>query len=196
MLPPGPNFDGVFLQEQPLTSLEAGKVNGENVIIGTNADEGTLYIAMLFQDMEVKPVVDASSFAVALNLLPGDQIDPALHDLIKMVYAPDPSILLDETRDDFFTEVTQFLGDSLFMCSNSKYARILSSFVDVYRYTMTYVPSLNLMGVKWGGAAHGDEVQFSAGVIFEDMFYNTSTKEERDLARSTMTYWLNFVKSG
>ncbi|PIK53876.1 putative acetylcholinesterase [Apostichopus japonicus] len=193
---PGPSLDGVFLPQDPLSLIEAGKINGENVIVGTNAEEGTLFLYMISQDKEVRPKVNSTTFGVALSLLFNDNIDPALHDLIKLIYAPDPSILLDESRDDFFKEVTQYLGDRTFLCSESKFGRKVSPFLDVYRYTMTYVPSKNFMDIKWAGAAHGDEILYVSGGVFEGKFYNESTEEEKVLSRKALSYWVNFIQTG
>ncbi|KAJ8032063.1 Acetylcholinesterase [Holothuria leucospilota] len=43
ILQPGPSVDGVFLPNDALSIIEEGGLNGENYIVGTNGEEGTLF---------------------------------------------------------------------------------------------------------------------------------------------------------
>ncbi|PIK53162.1 putative acetylcholinesterase [Apostichopus japonicus] len=196
LLPPIPIIDGDFLPDHPVTLVEEGKVYGESAIMGTSGDEGTVFLHSLNLDKEVRPVVNSTTFGTAISVLYGEYIDPALYDLIKLIYAPDHSVLLDENRDDFFHEASQFLGDRTFMCSHSQFARGLSTSMNVYRHTMTYVPSKNVMDIKWAGAGHGDDCQYVWGFVFEEEDRNLFKDEEKELSRKAMNYYANFLRTG
>ncbi|KAJ8032239.1 Acetylcholinesterase [Holothuria leucospilota] len=195
-MPPGPRVDGVFLPKDPLRMIEEGVLNGENVIVGTNGDEGTLLLLSFFPDKEVKPVVNSTIFSTALDGSLGNSADPVLLEIIKTIYTVDPTDLVDEKRDDFFHELVQYIGDYVMMCTGSKFARLTSQWKNVYRYTMTFVPSNNFFEVKWAGAAHGDEVQYVAGGPFHEQYVDKTTDEEKEMSRRTMSYWMNFIKTG
>lgn len=179
-----------------MTLVEEGKVYGESAIMGTSGDEGTVFLHSLNLDKEVRPVVNSTTFGTAISVLYGEYIDPALYDLIKLIYAPDHSVLLDENRDDLFHEASQFLGDRTFMCSQSQFARGLSTSMNVYRHTMTYVPSKNVMDIKWAGAGHGDDCQYVWGFVFEEEDRNLFKDEEKELSRKAMNYYANFLRTG
>lgn len=195
--PPGPNVDGVFLPKDPLNIITEGTLNGESYITGSNAEEGTGFLWLFYPDKEVKPVINSTSFQTIITSgFIGDVPPLIMTELIKAIYTVDEKDLVDENQDDFFHEVSQFMGDVMFFCGESKFARLASPWKDLYRYTMTFVPSNNLVDIKWAGASHGDQSQFVFGGSFQEKYLDKTTDEERDMSRKVMQYWINFIKTG
>ncbi|KAJ8032075.1 Acetylcholinesterase 1 [Holothuria leucospilota] len=193
---PGPNVDGVFLPKNASTIVEEENLNGENYIVGTNGDEGTLYLFLFFQDKEVTPVINSTLLPSILGTFIREVPDPIVVELIKTLYIVDPKDLVDGKRDDFFHEAAQYLADWFLMCSASKYARLTSATKNVYRYTMTFVPTNELLDIKWAGAGHGDEAQYVFGGVFQEKLLDRTTAEEKEMSRKALQYWTNFVKTG
>ncbi|KAJ8032062.1 Acetylcholinesterase [Holothuria leucospilota] len=193
---PGPNVDGVFMPKDALSMIDEGDLNGENYIVGSNGDEGTLFLFLFFSDKEVTPVINSTFLPSVLGTFIREIPDPIVVESIKTLYTVDPKDLVDEKRDDFFHEASQFLGDWFFMCSGSKYARLVSKEKNVYRYTMTFIPTNNFLDIKWAGAAHGDEGQYVSGGVFQEKFLDRTTDEEKQMSRKAMQYWTNFMKTG
>ncbi|KAJ8032078.1 Acetylcholinesterase [Holothuria leucospilota] len=195
--PPGPNVDGVFLPKDPFNIITEGTLNGESYIVGSNAEEGTGFLWLFYPDKEVKPVVNSTSFQTIITSgFIGDVPPSIMTELIKAIYTVDEKDLVDENQDDFFHEVSQFMGDLMFFCGESKFARLASPSKNLYRYTMTFVPSNNLVDIKWAGASHGDQSQFVFGGSFQEKYLDKTTDEERDMSRKVMQYWINFMKTG
>ncbi|KAJ8032073.1 Acetylcholinesterase [Holothuria leucospilota] len=193
---PVPNVDGVFLPRDALSILEEGDLNGENYIVGTNGDEATLFLFLLLPDKEVTPIINSTLLPSVLGTLTREVHDPIVVELIKTLYTVDPKHLVNEKRDDFFHEAAQYLGDWIFMCSASKYARFASKTKNVYRYTMTFIPTNDLLDIKWAGAGHGDEAQYVFGAVFQEKLLDRTTDEEKEMSRKALQYWTNFVKTG
>lgn len=169
-------------------------LNVKNFIIGTNADEGTFVIYLYFyHNPEPEPHFNSSMFNVGLNFI---GIDPSLHGVVKSVYMSEPGDLGSEERHNFFSEFSRLFGDYYFMCSESKFSKILASTANVYRYTMTFQPSNTILGLKWVGASHADELQYVFGGPFQKRWLSTTTDKERELSKNTMQYWINFMSSG
>ncbi|KAJ8032076.1 Acetylcholinesterase [Holothuria leucospilota] len=194
---PGPSVDGVFLPKNALNILEEGTLNGESYVVGSNAEEGTGYLSIFFPDKEVKPVINNTSLSAIISSgLIGDVPSSIVQKLMKTLYTIDEKDLLNENQEDYFHEISQFLGDLIFFCGSSKFAKLASQSKNVYRYTMTFVPSNNLMGVNWMGATHGCHAQFVFGMPFQEKFLEKFTDKDRDMSRKVMQYWINFMKTG
>ncbi|XP_071833747.1 acetylcholinesterase-like isoform X2 [Apostichopus japonicus] len=191
-LPITPVVDGEFLEDDPLRLLIDGAINVDKLIIGTNAQEATVQTYAFFPDLNVKPNINSNMADVILSFL-GVQY-PLLQEIVRVIYTTDPDDLSD-SEHDYFDVITQFYTDRHFMCGEARFARHASAFATVYRYTMTFQPSNNFMGLSWAGAAHGDELQYVFGAPFQDLF-NGTTEEEKEMSRKTMMYWTNFVKTG
>lgn len=186
--------DGDFIPTDVTTLLNNGAMNAENLILGHNADEGTMQIVSYFQDAHVKPVINSTTFSHFMSLLGLEH--PVLQEIIKTVYATDSQQLGNEDRD-LFTEISRFFGDYMVICGGFTFARAASSsHANVYRYNMTFKPTNTLTGATWVGASHGDELQYVFGGPFEERLYKKTTDEEKEFSRKAMTYWSNFVKTG
>lgn len=200
--PPGPNVDGVFLPKDAVNILQEGTLNGESYVVGSDAEEGTVLLWMLHSDKNVKPVVNSTTLSEILSTgtigdVPiGNVPNSIAQKLMKVIYTIDEKELVNEDQDDYFHEVSQFLGDVMFFCGASKFARLASQSKNVYRFTMTYVPSSNVIDVKWTGATHGEHAQFVYGKPFEENLLDKGSDEERNMSRKVMQYWINFMKTG
>lgn len=74
-----------------------------------------------------------------------------------------------------------------------------------YSYFMTHSPSvsawqINLIGPRWMGATHCEELQFVFGWPFLGEVQNWKSKnlnsDEKTLSAQIMKYWSNFAKTG
>lgn len=179
-----------------MSMLKDGQLNVRNLLIGSNADEGTLHLVLYFQDMEVKPFVNLTTFDEFLSLL--DMKHPLFRELLSTVYVPKPIHLGNKSRN-YFDELSQIVGDMTIGCGVASFANEVHSSApstNVYRYRMIYEPSNTFTGAKWSGASHGDELQFVFGAPFEEALYKKTSDEEKEFSRKVMKYWSNFVKTG
>lgn len=195
LLPVSPVTNDDFLPKDPQTLLEDGGINVKSIIVGTNAEEGTFQtFSYFFPNPDDQPYVNASMFRAVMNFIGIE--DPVLHEVVRTIYMPDASDLENESHD-YFTEATQILGDYFFLCGETKFSKLASSSsANVYRYTMTFRPSNNFLGIKWAGASHADELQYVFGAPFGERFLSKTTDDERELSQKTMDYWINFMHSG
>jgi para-nitrobenzyl esterase len=166
-----PVVDGVVLPERPGALLARGESAPVPLIVGANADEGTLFLAL---GAKIETEEDARG---AL----GSQLTPAQVDRLAMRYpfASNPKLAF-----------TQGLGD-FFVCDARRLARAQAATGQptfLYHFTRAFdflYPNL--------GAFHSAEIPFVWGnpyVVFE------LKDEERPLSAAMQTYWTRFARAG
>jgi para-nitrobenzyl esterase len=191
-----PNVDGVLIPQEPVLSLLFGQFNHVPLLMGTNHDEGRLFIAI---DFDLNPLAGpltaaeyptaVASIAAAL-VVEGGSSNPQL-------VAKITSEILKEYQLSHYTSpdlaLSALFTDSVFSCP-SNLARELTSFqVPTFGYEfnderapMAFLPPASFPY----GATHTDELQF----LFP--FGTNLTAGERRLATTMKDYWTTFAANG
>lgn len=168
-----PAIDGTVLTQQPLAAAQNGGLSKPS-IIGTNADEGVLFVAGL-----ANQPVGRIAYGGVLSLLLGDAGKRILP-----LYPAD--------GNDYRPAMERFVTDYLFFCPNQVLAGAAK--VPVYTYQFTHPPSVTLWP-KVPGCK--DKACHSEGVPF---WFHTldavgiKQPEEDALSREMSAYWGQFVR--
>jgi para-nitrobenzyl esterase len=170
---PGEKFgfvqDGVVLPQAPRTLLDAGKLPKMPTMVGTTADEGTLF---------APPIKRWFGFNYFVKALFG-----ASADSVAALY---PQEKYDTPR----AAAAAITGDATFTCNARITARGLrKANAPVFRYQFAHVPSWMPSSM---GATHGSEIPF----VFDSMDPSKGTPEEKALAKTISGYWVHFAKTG
>ncbi|XP_070552101.1 acetylcholinesterase-like [Ptychodera flava] len=170
-LPFAPTVDGQFITAKPDDLLSQGGFNKTNVdiLIGTNANEGTMSLATLLPSLAVasEPTVSKAEYKqMYLLLLYGSfKHNPTAQDAIQLMYIPWADVAANDTN--YADAYIEMQGDNMFVCPADKSARAYSnSGANVYMYHMTHAPANKLFGIRWAKAGHGEELPFVFGTHF------------------------------
>ena len=175
----GPVIDGLRLLEPSAITLDSGNFNQVPVLLGSNADEGTLF--------------------VWLGGLSG--IDEATYDTLVGESAPalgtDAATLLAQypaaNYDTPGAALSALLGHAGFNCATRRTARrLVAAGVDTYLYHFTHAPNLTV--IQGLGAFHAADV----GLVFGSDHLNLLpiSAEEQPLSVAMMGYWSRLGSSG
>ena len=166
----GFTVDGWALPDAPAHLLAEGKLADVPAIVGTNADEATLFTAKL-------PIARPIGFFAALRrIFPGHE---------REVAAQYPLGSYGSPKQAFDALVT----DVVFTCPARRAARALRGHQPhVYRYLFTHVTEQNRD--KGAGATHGAEIPFVFGTRTDPPI------SEDALAAAMMGYWTRFARTG
>lgn len=172
-----PNADGYVIVGDQYRLYREGNYNDVNVIIGTNSDEGSMFV----QPMEPQQYSDLIKARFgplaerALELYPGNDQLEVYHSL-----------------SDIFREIA-------FAWPSYTWARLQSetgsSRVYTYYFDQFRAEPLFPDGPVARGAAHASEMAY----VFRHMGLNPNvqaTEEEQALSDLMIKYWTNFAKSG
>ncbi|XP_077984143.1 acetylcholinesterase-like isoform X2 [Glandiceps talaboti] len=202
-----PYVDGHVIKELPSKTISEKTFHNVDTIMGTNADEGMLYVVELFRDQinNSEVVVDKATFDILLPLVvrkpPANY--PLVIDSAKMLYTNWEEA--DSPEANYAESFSQIIGDQLFVCPTDASARAHhEASLDVYLYHFDHHPSTSLYPAVWTKAGHGDELPFVFGSHLtsqirpgDDQFDNWSmTDDEVDMSSQIMTYFTNFAKTG
>jgi para-nitrobenzyl esterase len=172
----GFTVDGDALPDTPDARTASGAGQHVPILLGTNADEGTIFVAAL-------PITgDVAYRAYVHGVFPGAAGDAVLAEYPSTSYASPKAAL------------AALVTDLVFACPARRKARdFAKSAVDVYLYQFTEVPSYAKMLAL--GAFHGSEIDFVMGTL-RDRTTSTATAEELALSDAMLGYWSRFAKSG
>ena len=172
----GFTVDGDALPDTPDARTASGSFNQVPVLLGTNADEGVIFVASLAIPGDV------AYSAYVHGAFPGSKGDAVL--------AQYPSASYPSAKAALAALVT----DLVFACPARKKARDLAKEVaNVYLYQFTEVPSYAAaLGL---GAFHGSEIDSVFGTL-RDRTAGMATAEEITLSDAMLGYWSRFAKSG
>jgi para-nitrobenzyl esterase len=169
----GPNVDGYVLTDSPLNVMRAGRHNNVPIIIGTNKNEGTIFITNI-------PLGSEAAYRNAVRRF----FPPTIS---AQVLARYPASDYDSPRD----ALDAIISDVAFICPARLTSGVLAanrSRVYVYHFTHT----MNSLFLRSFGAFHGLELMF----IFDTFGIFRTTANEEALSDSIQTYWTNFAKNG
>jgi para-nitrobenzyl esterase len=173
----GPVVDGVVLPMVPLAAIEAGTFAKVPTILGTNVNEGDLFVYLWTVDKNAPP--SAADVRASLAVL----FSQAQVDQIATKYGVDA---------DAPTAFSHIITDGVFACPTRRTARaIAAAGAPAYLYQFTYpyvVPAIS--GVVMG---HSFEIPF----VFHNGFLGAAMSDaELALADQVDGYWFRFAQTG
>ncbi len=172
-----PVADGYVIAGDQYRLYSEGKYNDVNVIIGTNSDEGSMFVQPMepgqYEGMikgRFGPLADR-----ALELYPGNDLTEVYHSLA-----------------DIF-EATAFAWPSWAWAGLQ--SETGSSGVYMYYFDQFRPEPLYPGGPEPRGAAHAMEIAYVFGTVGQNPA-SPATDEEKALSDIMISYWTNFAKNG
>jgi para-nitrobenzyl esterase len=172
----GFTVEGDVLPDTPDARTASGSFNRVPVVLGTNADEGVIFVAPLQIPGDV-------AYGVYVHAaFPGARGDAVLAQYPSSAYASPKAAL------------AALVTDLVFACPARRKARDLGkSVANVYLYQFAQVPSFAL--VLGLGSFHGSEIDSVFGTL-RDRTAAMATAEERLLSNAMLGYWSRFARTG
>ncbi|MCA9664254.1 MAG: carboxylesterase family protein [Myxococcales bacterium] len=172
-----PFVDGDSLVEQPVDTLAAGSFNKVSVLLGSNANEGTLFL-----NGDEHKAMDDAKYQERI----GYAFEAA--DAAKVI-ARYPSASYSTPRDALAEVVT----DSIFACPTRRTARAVAAAGEtVYLYQWVYAPSHYSL-YPYLRASHGAELPFVFGIPATPLPF---IAKEKPLVDTMTGYWARFASTG
>src|ERR1700733_6668219 len=177
--PPGlagswPIFDGYVLLGDQYKLYEAGRYNDSRGLIGTNSDEGALFV----------PSITAAAYQKDIRSNYGEYADK----ILSAYPGGSDAEALRSARD--------LLRDTTFAWPTWAWARLQSKTGKgkAYVYYFTHRPPYpEAPQFKSWGAAHGGEIAYVFGNFTSAM---PATAADRAVSEEMSSYWVNFAKTG
>lgn len=168
-----PVFDGWVLPENPLTAYESGRQHDVPMIVGSTANEGTLYLA----DEKDLTVEKYKSF-------------------LKARFAGQTAEALAMFPADHDRDVARAIDEVITVAANAYPARLMAQCMErrisrSYLYRFTRRPDTVL--ARRLGAHHGVDLAYVFGNMDELDGYDET---DRELSEKMMAYWVNFARTG
>lgn len=170
-----PTVDGDFLSDQPRTLYKSGKINKVPYILGSNTDEGTLFVAT--------QITTEAQYDAAL-----DMQFPGRRDAIKALYPLDK--FKDAKPNAAQAALARVAGDARLVCSTTDSALLAAEHAPkVYAYNFD-IPVDPTLSPTFLGATHGAELAY--------VFQTSSRFSEDQTATSDLiqNYWVSFARTG
>lgn len=168
----GPNVDGYVLTDSPLRVMLAGQHNNVPIVIGTNKNEGSIFILGI-------PLNSEADYRAAVQ-----RFFPRVSAEVLARYPLSDYASPREAFDAILTDVA-------FICPARAASLALAPHqprVFVYHFTH----ALNTPFLRALGAFHGLELPF----VFNNFGLISPTPEERALSETMLAYWTNFARRG
>ncbi|XP_070551704.1 cocaine esterase-like [Ptychodera flava] len=201
LIPFPPVVDGNFLTASPedLIRDRSFPKRGTDIMIGTMADEGRVFLSLLFLDKanDTEVFMNKTTYeAVSSTFLGSDKTsNPSVVDAIKLMYVNWEDA--DSEDADYVEALSQTYGDLYFVCPADLSARAhFQAGSNVYQYQMTHIPAKSLFRMKWLKAGHGEDVPFVFGWHFDIAMNWKMPDEEVMMTFKIMKYLTNFAKTG
>lgn len=168
-----PVVDGYVIVDDQYKLYNAGKYNDVNVIIGTNSDEGAMFVRPSEPDEYKKGIEErfGDYAAKILKAYPG------------------------ETKEQTFTSAADIFRETAFAWPSYAWANLQTetgkSKVFVYYFDQQQ-PASPMSPVKTRGAGHGSEISY----VFKHLDKSQFGEDDVKLSEQMATYWTNFAKYG
>lgn len=183
---PGIVIDGKFLPKPPMELLAAGAKPGVEVLIGTNKDEGTLFVEL------IDHAADAAGYLAELQPRYGANATK-----LSTLY---PHADFPSTG----AAMAALVGDQVMHCPGRELADLLSETGHTV-YSYNFIQSVSgltqgLMNMQRGqntsdvGTFHVSEIPYVFGMT--SIIGNLDTAERQQTARYMTRYWSDFARSG
>jgi para-nitrobenzyl esterase len=169
-----PDFDGRVLLGDQYVLYEEGRYNDTPVLIGTNADEGALFVQ----------TTTAAAYQASVRIGYGEYADK----IFTMYPGGSDAEALRSSRDLF--------RDTAFAWPTWTWARLETKtgkgkvFVYYFSHRPPYPDAPNF---KDWGASHGGEMQYVFGNFGKTM---PASDADKAMAEQMSSYWVNFAKKG
>ncbi|PRP78607.1 butyrylcholinesterase-like [Planoprotostelium fungivorum] len=179
-LPWDPTVDGDWVPEQVLTAANAGRFHQVPLIIGSNAEEGWMFVTLVYKIPMFNTIyIAAITGAFGTN---------AFKVLRKY---PPPLNPFADCRPAFARLVT----DAIFTCPSRRFAEVVANQTDTYVYEFNHKTEHSkwLMGDMTfcnDHVCHGAELPYVFGTLPQ------FTSSERGLSDTMQSAWGNFAKDG
>jgi para-nitrobenzyl esterase len=171
-----PNVDGYVITGDQYKLYQAGQFNDVNVIIGTNSDEGAMFVR------PAKP----EDYQSGIRARFGEFADRVL------------ALYPGNSEAETYTSSADIFREIYFAWPSWAWAKLQSqtgkSNVYVYYFDQQQPASQNSQ-VKPRGAGHGAEINY----VFKHLDQNPDnqfTEDDRQLSDKMARYWTNFAKNG
>jgi para-nitrobenzyl esterase len=171
---PWPNFDGYVLPGDQYKLYEAGKYNDTPILVGTNADEGALFV----------PTITAAAYEANVRSGYGEYADKVL------------AVYPTGTDAQALRSARDLSRDTTFAWHTWAWARLQSRTGKgkVYVYYFSHRPPYpDTPQFKDWGASHGSEMSYVFGNFTGGAIPSAADKAVADQISS---YWVNFAKTG
>ncbi|MCW8985096.1 MAG: carboxylesterase family protein, partial [Thermoanaerobaculales bacterium] len=170
----GPVVGGWVFPDEIHTIFEQGRQNRVPVIVGSNADEGSMYAGP-----------DAPATVEDFRLVAKKRYGDFADELLDAYPVTDDS----DVRDTFVASV----GDAIFTWEMRMWARMTGTVdADAWLYHFTRVPPIAQSDIY--GSHHGAEIVYVIGNFHLASF--TPEPEDERLAETMSGYWVNFAATG
>ena len=172
-----PALDGTFLVQDPTVAAQEGMLT-QPTILGTNHDEGTLFVYEMASAFGGK--ISALTYLAILSLIFGSEHTASIISL----YGIDPD-------GDNAGYLSKIMSDYLFGCANRFVAREARADAYTYEFTETSINVWPDIPACEGEACHGDDLPFTfhadrqIGIEF--------TQEQGRLSDGMVGYWGGFA---
>ncbi|KAG1667819.1 Acetylcholinesterase [Nymphon striatum] len=188
-----PTVDGHFLPDHPMSMVDKGDFKKTDILMGTNANEGTFFLVYDFASYFSKDTSSLLTRVQAIEVVKRmlHHLDKEFTDLLIKHYFKNVEHDDKVSNRDIIGEI---LGDSIFLCPMNKFAEIMAeSGQNVYYYHFMHRTKSNPWG-PWMGVLHGDEIEYVFGrpLVKKDGY----AEEEVKLSQDMMDSWSNFVRTG
>lgn len=175
----GPSIDGEVLPMAPSVALASGKHNAVPLLLGSNRDEGTLFLFLAgfgaLREEEYEAIV------TGLSVKQG--VDP------EVVLAQYPASEYESPK----AALAALVGESVFNCPARRAARAVTT-TGQSAYLYHFTRALEQPGLPGDlGAFHSAEIPFVFG---NTLFTAGITEEDRPLSDAMMGYWTRFAETG
>lgn len=173
-----PTIDGYVLEKSPFETFLEGDQARVPLLLGSNADEGTVLWGPLRAPLIDHKNVEPHEVAGVVRERFGD--------LAEALFNNYPGLRQGEESSQI-----EFLGDNFVRANDHFYAAYAArSGQPVYRYLFTRTPPSPAQTL---GAYHGSEVAFVHGKFMPIFDF---TEEDKALAQAMGDYWVQFARSG
>jgi para-nitrobenzyl esterase len=168
----GPNADGWVLPDSPSAVFAAGGQHDVPVIVGSNADDGSIFA----------PELDLQQSRLLLSFLYGDYAEQ-----VEALFPAETEEQVWQATSDLITEMG-FAATARFIA-----ASLEDKDSDAYLYLFSHIPDDER--AEGLGAFHGLEIVYVFG-NFDKVGLEAVDKVDTELSQAMMDYWVTFAKTG
>jgi para-nitrobenzyl esterase len=168
----GPNTDGWVLPDSPSAVFAAGEQYDVPVIVGSNADDGSIFV----------PDIDLQQSQLLVSFLYGDYAEQ-----VEALFPAETEEQVWQATSDLITEMG-FAATARFIAASMQ-----DKGSDAFLYLFSRIPDDER--AEGLGAFHGLEIVYVFG-NFDKVGLDTVDQTDTDLSKAMMDYWVTFAKTG
>lgn len=186
-----------FMPKSHLVQIERGQFQDGEVLIGTNADEGSLFLFLGFPHLyplkTTQPVSREDTEKVARILLHALHA-PVPDDMFQVYLDAQDSATAISEDERLRGRLIDIVSDLFFVCPSVHFAYTYGRRGNrVFYYSFEHRTESSIWG-PWMGVPHSDEVQYVFGMPFRLPAHYTD--EEARFSENIMDMWVTFAKTG